>query len=146
MHANFPTAKRYFQWDLIQLSDIYIFIENNWYTAMAVNWYYLSVYYFQITFIFRHEKNWSLQVNKMEDEGEPPPPSYSQVTDTRCTFIDFTPKCLQQAGGMIFMDMPVYEGFEWVFSSLTLSEMRLYNWQIGFVVRCIVVVFVTVFM
>ena len=45
MHANFPTANRYFQWDLIQQSAIYIFIENNWYTAMAVNWYYVSVYY-----------------------------------------------------------------------------------------------------
>ena len=49
MRANFLAAKGYFQWDLIQQSAIYIFIENNWYTAMAVNCYYLSVYFFQIT-------------------------------------------------------------------------------------------------
>ena len=63
----------------------------------------------------------------MEDEGEPPPPSYAQITDTRCTFIDFTPKCLQQAGGMIFMDMPVYEGFEWVFFLLSRDQKWVFT-------------------
>ena len=39
-----------------------------------------------------------------------PPPSYAQVSNTQCTFVDFVPECLEGKG--LFSSTPLYESFE----------------------------------
>ena len=39
-----------------------------------------------------------------------PPPSYAQVSDTQCTFVDFVPECLEEKG--FLSSKPIYESFE----------------------------------
>ena len=48
-------------------------------------------------------------VNKMDNQGETPLPTYDQETDPAYPFVDFTPKCLKSA---VSPNLPIYETFE----------------------------------